>query len=185
MRSKPNSEYSFNNLSLKSAEMTGRNQQRQEDSPVEASVIVREPSVAAEIDRYYDLRWRVLREPWSQERGQERDEHEREAIHLGAWIGDRLVGVGRLHFVSPDTAQIRYMAVEPELQGRRIGSRILEELELRGRQRGARRIVLNARDRAVRFYQQHGYSVTHSSETLFNAIPHWEMQKILISPAKN
>lgn len=166
--------------------MTGRNQdQRHDNLPVEASVLVREPFGASEIDSYYDLRWRVLREPWSQERGQERDEHEQEAIHLGAWIGDRLVGVGRLHFISTDTAQIRYMAVEPEMQGRRIGGRILEELELRGTQSGATRIVLNARDRAVRFYQQHGYSVTHSSETLFNAIPHWEMQKVLISAGKN
>ena len=165
--------------------MIGRNQdQRHDNLPVEASVIVREPSEASEIDSYYDLRWRVLREPWSQERGQERDEHEPEAIHLGAWIGNRLVGVGRLHFISPDTAQIRYMAVEPEMQGRRIGSRILEELELRAQQRDAKRILLNARDRAVRFYQQHGYSVTHSSETLFNAIPHWEMVKNLISSGK-
>ena len=162
--------------------MTGRNpDKRQDNLVVEASVMVREPSGASEIDRYYDLRWRVLREPWSQERGQERDEHEREAIHLGAWIGERLVGVGRLHFISPETAQIRYMAVEPEMQGRRIGGRILQELELRAVQRGAKRIVLNARDRAVRFYGRHGYSVTHSSETLFNAIPHWEMLKNLTS----
>lgn len=166
--------------------MTGRNQdQRQDSSPLEGSLMVREPSGATEIDRYYDLRWRVLREPWSQERGQERDEHESEAIHLGAWVDDRLVGVGRLHFINADTAQIRYMAVEPELQSRRIGSRILRELELRAGQCGAKRIVLNARDRAVRFYREHGYSVTHSSETLFNAIPHWEMQKILISTDKN
>ena len=166
--------------------MTGRNQdQRQDNSPVEASVMVREPSGASEIDRYYDLRWRILREPWSQERGQERDQHECEAFHLGAWVGERLVGVGRLHFISPDTAQIRYMAVEPEMQGRRIGSRILEQLELRAREQGAKRIVLNARDRAVHFYARHGYSVTHSSETLFNAIPHWEMLKTLTPAGKN
>jgi GNAT superfamily N-acetyltransferase len=165
--------------------MTGRNQdQRQDNPPVEASVMVREPSGACEMERYYDLRWRVLREPWSQERGQERDEHEREAIHLGAWVGERLVGVGRLHFITPDTAQIRYMAVEPEMQGRGVGSRILNELEVRAGQRGAKRIVLNARDRALGFYHRHGYSVTHSSETLFNAIPHWEMLKTL-TPIRN
>jgi len=167
--------------------MTGRNQdQRQDNSAVEASVMVREPcGGGSEMDRYYDLRWRVLREPWSQERGRERDEHERDAIHLGAWLGERLVGVGRVHFVASDTAQIRYMAVEPEMQGRGIGGRILEELELRARQRGAKRIVLNARDRAVAFYRRHGYSVTHSSETLFNAIPHWEMLKTLTPVVKN
>lgn len=132
-----------------------------------------------EFEHYYDLRWRVLREPWSQERGQERDEHEAGAVHLGAWLGDRLVGVGRLHFIAAASAQIRYMAVETDVQGQGIGGRILEELERRAQRAGARRIILNARDRALRFYQQHGYKVTHSSETLFNAIPHWEMQKPL------
>jgi len=147
-------------------------------SPAAASVALREPQ-ANEMERYYDLRWRVLREPWSQQRGQERDQHETNAIHLGAWVDDRLVGVGRLHFIDSQTAQIRYMAVEPELQGQGIGGRVLRELEERARERGAQRIVLNARDHAVSFYRQHGYSVTHSSEVLFNSIPHWEMEKLL------
>lgn len=138
---------------------------------------IREPSAPDELEHYYDLRWRILREPWSQMRGQERDQHETGAIHLGAWLGDRLVGVGRLHFISREEAQIRYMAVELEMQGRGIGGRILEELERRAREAGARRVVLNARDRAVDFYRQHGYSITHQSEPLFNSIPHWEMTK--------
>ncbi|HKD91151.1 MAG TPA: GNAT family N-acetyltransferase [Terriglobales bacterium] len=147
-------------------------------SSAAASVTLREPQ-ANEMERYYDLRWRVLREPWSQQRGQERDQHETGAIHLGAWADDRLVGVGRLHFIDSHTAQIRYMAVEPELQGQGIGGRLLQELEERARERGTQRIVLNARDRAVNFYRNHGYSVTHSSEVLFNSIPHWEMEKLL------
>lgn len=112
-------------------------------------------------------------------RGQERDEHEKDAIHLSAWMGGRLAGVGRLHFISAEAAQIRYMAVEPEMQNRGIGGRILEELERRAGERGAQRIMLNARDRAVDFYRRHGYSVTHRSAALFNAIPHWEMEKQL------
>jgi len=56
------------------------------------------------------------------------------------------------------------------MQGQGIGGRILEELEQRARSAGARRIVLNARNRAVDFYRQHGYSITHESEVLFNAI---------------
>lgn len=159
--------------------MSGR-QPPKGSAPPETLLTVREPLGAGELERYYDLRWRVLREPWSQERGQERDEHEAAATHLGAWMGKRLVGVGRLHFISTDSAQIRYMAVEPAMQGKGIGGRILRELERRAVQGGATRIVLNARDQAVMFYRQHGYSITQRSETLFNAIPHWEMAKILV-----
>lgn len=144
-----------------------------------ALIDVREPSDAAELENYYDLRWRVLREPWSQVRGQERDEHEAGAIHIGAWYQGRLVGVGRVHFFAAGDAQIRYMAVEPSMQGTGIGGQILEELERRAREAGAGRIVLNARDRALDFYRKHGYAVVHESEVLFNAIPHWEMEKML------
>lgn len=142
-----------------------------------SQIQVREPSTPEEMEAYYDLRWRILREPWSRERGQERDEHESGATHLAAWMGDRIVGVGRVHFLEPGQAQVRYMAVETALQGRGIGGRILAGLEARARAGGAKLIVLNARDRAVQFYQRHGYAIVQKSEVLFDAIPHWEMQK--------
>lgn|SRR6185312_5240847 len=172
--------YTFNNSLLQSARMSGRQPPPRRSAPAERFLTLREPLGPGELERYYDLRWRVLREPWSQERGQERDQHEAAATHLGAWMGERLVGVGRLHFIGTDIAQIRYMAVEPTMQGKGIGGRILSELEQRAMQGGARRIVLNARDQAVMFYRQHGYSITQRSETLFNAIPHWEMAKVLV-----
>ncbi len=147
--------------------------------PTERALEIRSPRGREEMEQYYDLRWRILRAPWAQGRGGERDEHEEEAFHVAAWAGGRIVGVGRLHFTAPHEAQIRYMAVESELQGRGIGGRILAELEQCARAAGAGKIVLNARDRAVEFYRQHGYRVMRPSEVLFDAIPHWQMEKAL------
>ena len=49
-----------------------------------------------ELAAYYDLRWRVWREPWTHERHSERhserNRREGEAVHLGWWVADRLVG---------------------------------------------------------------------------------------------
>jgi GNAT superfamily N-acetyltransferase len=143
-----------------------------------AEIEIREPRSPEEMESYYDLRWRILREPWSQERGGERDEHEEEAIHLSAWAEGRLIGVGRAHFVGPQEAQIRYMAVESFFRKRGVGAAILHELEKRAQARGAHRIVLNARENALSFYQELGYAVIGRSELLFS-IPHWVMQKIL------
>jgi len=140
---------------------------------------VREPANEQELEQYYDLRWRVLREPWAQARESGRDEHEREAIHLTAWVDGRLVGAGRLHFNSAEQAQIRYMAVEPALTGRGIGSRILRALEQRAAAQAARCIVLNARESALEFYRKHGYRLVDRSGTLFNSIEHWWMEKDL------
>lgn len=142
-------------------------------------VQIREPRTPEEMEAYYDLRWRTLREPLSQERGGERDEHERDAIHISAWMGETLIGVGRAHFVSSEEAQIRYMAVESEFRRQGVGALILHELESRARARGAQRIVLNARENALSFYRGQGYVIVGGSELLLN-IPHWAMEKVLV-----
>ena len=140
---------------------------------------LREPSNDSEFTHYYDLRWRILREPWTQSKESERDEHESEATHIGAWEGEVLVGVGRLHFISGQEAQIRYMAVEHGYEDKGIGSAILLELEQRAREHGALRVLLNARETAVEFYLKHGYTVSGPSDVLFDQIPHREMRKDL------
>lgn len=140
-------------------------------------VEVRPPAGVEEWEAYFDLRWRVLRGPWHSERGQERDEREPEAIHLALWVGGQLVAVGRAHFLDAGTAQIRYMAVEPEWQGQGWGGRLLEQLEAAAVRAGARRLVLNARERARNFYRRHGYRVTGEAEPVFGRIRHWAMAK--------
>src|ERR1043166_9154843 len=96
-----------------------------------------------------------------------------------AWNEGVLVGVGRLHFNSPSEAQIRYMAVEEDRRCRGVGAQILRELEKRARDRGATAVVLNARDRAVRFYENHGYHTTGKASSLFGSVDHWAMRKEL------
>lgn len=142
-------------------------------------VTLREPRSPEEFEQYYALRWRVLREPWEQPRESEKDEHEADAVHLTAWVEGTLAGVGRLHFNSPTEAQIRYMAVEENYRNRGMGAEILRELENRARQRGARAIVLNARDRAVHFYQKNGYRIQGKGGSLFDSVAHWAMRKDL------
>ncbi|MGH9476907.1 MAG: GNAT family N-acetyltransferase [Terriglobales bacterium] len=97
---------------------------------------IRRPARQDEWDAYFSLRWTVLREPWARQRGEERDESEDEAIHLGAWLGTTLVGVGRAHFPSSRTAQIRYMAVLPEWQRKGCGAALLQALEDHARNGG-------------------------------------------------
>ena len=140
------------------------------------SLEIREPRSGVDFGLYYDLRWRILREPWTAQRETARDELEDTAYHLMGFLGDRLVGVGRLHFNTADEAQVRYMAVEEGFKGEGVGSAILGALEKRACERGARRIVLNAREGAVHFYERHGYRRTAHASELFG-ISHWEMEK--------
>ena len=140
---------------------------------------LREPRSAADFASYYDLRWRILREPWTQSKDSARDHREDAAVHLTAWVGEMLAGVGRLHFNTSEEAQIRYMAVDPQFLRQGVGSAVLRELEARAHAAGATRVVLNAREAAVPFYCKHGYALGGKSETLFGSIDHWSMSKEL------
>jgi ribosomal protein S18 acetylase RimI-like enzyme len=140
-------------------------------------VEIRGPQTPEDFDLIYDLRWRILRQPWGQSRETAWDEFEKEAIQLMAWLGPRLIGVGRLHRVGTVEGQIRFMAVEREYAGQGVGSRILNQLEAGARAAGIRRIVLNARDNAVLFYRSHGYGIVGQSDRLFEDIVQWQMEK--------
>jgi GNAT superfamily N-acetyltransferase len=141
-------------------------------------MVIRSPVNECEFEAYYALRWRILREPWHQPPGSEKDEFEGEAMHLAAWNDDgKMIGVGRLHRVVGNHGQVRYMAVDPACQGHGIGRALLEELELKAIETGILEITLNAREDAIRFYQRNGYQVLRPSHTLFGVIPHFEMYK--------
>lgn len=141
---------------------------------------ITQPQTPEEFEKYYDLRWRILRRPWNQQRGSEKDDKEETAIHVMVCEKDRIpVGVGRSHFNSADEAQVRYMAVDENMQGKGIGAMLLKELEKRSKEKGAKCIILNARDTAIKFYEKYGYKITKQSYTLFESVPHFEMRKEL------
>jgi len=138
------------------------------------------PQTEDEFTRYYELRWQVLRAPWGQPRGSERDELEDAAEHAVIFGDDgRALAVGRLHFNSSKEAQIRYMAVDPQARGRGLGRQIVEYLEAIAIERGAARIVLNAREEVMGFYAKLGYEVVSAGPTLFGAVRHRRMSKQL------
>ena len=142
----------------------------------------RSPQTSTDWERYFDLRWRVLRGPWNQPRGSEHDELDPVSFHTALWDGDLPVAAGRLHLNSPTEAQVRCMAVDPSWQGKGLGSRILFRLEGQAAHEGAACVVLNAREEAAPFYWRHGYKETGSAGLLFASIPHFRMQKTLIQP---
>ena len=140
---------------------------------------ITEPKTKEDFAKYYDLRWRILRKPWGQPEGSEKDDLEDESIHLMACQSGVVCGVARAHFNSPGEAQIRYMAVDEPYRGKGIGSKLLAELEKRIKQKGGRQITLNARDIAVGFYEEHGYEIVAKGHTLYDSIEHFKMSKRL------
>jgi predicted GNAT family N-acyltransferase len=142
--------------------------------------VLRSPCSSADWETHFDLRWRVLRQPWGQPRGSERDSEDKSAFHLLLMDATgKALACGRLHRNAPGEAQVRYMAVVENARGCGYGSRILNALETKARRHGARKIVLNARDNAVEFYRKRGYDIIGNAETLFGVIRHVRMAKSL------
>jgi ribosomal protein S18 acetylase RimI-like enzyme len=141
---------------------------------------VKAPKTCEEYKRYYLLRWRILRKPWRQPLGSERDGFDGEAIHAIACEGGKIIGVGRGHFKKPETAQIRYMAVDEKHRGLGVGSAVLKYLEEEIKKQNGKTIELNARDTAVGFYLKNGYQKAGKAPTLFNTINQTKMRKKII-----
>lgn len=141
------------------------------------NITIKQPETEKEFKAYYHLRWRVLREPWQQPRGSEKDELENESFHIMACDENKVVGVGRLHFNNKTEAQIRYMAVSPEHINEGIGALILKALEEKAKQGDCKTIMLDARENAVIFYKKKGYELLEKSHLLFDSIQHYKMKK--------
>ena len=140
---------------------------------------VRAPEDAAEWRAYYNLRWRVLREPLGLEPGTEQDELEKVATHAAAWNqADQALAVGRLHTTGGTEGQIRYMAVDPAWQGLGVGQAVLAYLEERAREMSLKQLFLNAREPVVGFYERCGYATEQVIDPMLG-IPHRRMRKVL------
>jgi len=147
---------------------------------IEHTVTIISPVSSQEWIDYYDLRWRVLRQPWLQARGSEKDELEEEAYHCMATDEHKkVIGVGRIHKNSATEAQIRYMAVDEYHQRMGIGKLILNALENKARYWHINNLVLNARNDYVNFYVNNGYVLTDAGPVLYGTIHHSVMQKQL------
>lgn len=137
------------------------------------------PATEAQWQAYYQLRYLVLRAPWQQPPGSERDEFELQAHHrMIINAAGEVLAVGRLHLVSADTAQVRYMAVAEAARGSGLGAVMLQALEQQAVAIGVQQVILNARDSAVVFYKKSGYQLGPEQPPLFG-IAHWQMHKAL------
>jgi amino-acid N-acetyltransferase len=74
---------------------------------------------------------------------------------LVAEVDGRVVGCGALHVMWEDLAEVRTVAVDPELAGRGIGSSLLSALMERARLVGVKKVFCLTF--AVPFFERHGF----------------------------
>jgi thioesterase domain-containing protein len=142
--------------------------------------VCRSPKNIVEFEQYYQLRWQVLREPWGQTRGSERDKLENNSIHrMIIDENGQALAVGRLDYTEQFAGQIRFVAVSPLAQGQGLGQEVMAALEQKAKHLGIKSLHLKARENAISFYQKIGYQLQEYSHILFDEVKHFCMQKAL------
>lgn len=141
--------------------------------------VVSEPQTSEDFEAYYKLRYNILRKPWGQPEGSEKDSDEEYAVHAFIKDGNQVLAVCRLQLISAEVAQIRFMGVDTEQQGKGLGKLIIDYMERKAKQLGAKEIILQARENAVPFYKNCGYQIIKKSHLLWNKIQHFLMKKEL------
>ena len=142
-------------------------------------VEIRTPQNEQEWESYYDLRFRVLREPLSQARGSEKNDGDSTGIHFALFENDKIQAIARLDLMENKIAQVRFVAVDFDLQGKGYGKKIMLATETKSEDLGIEKIILHARDYAVDFYLHLGYQWIEPSYKLFDVLQHFLMEKKL------
>ena len=141
-------------------------------------MLIRQPRSPLDFQKYYQLRWEVLRKPWNQPEGSEKDDSEDTSFHAMAEDGSgACVGVARLQRISETEGQVRFMGVRDDQQGKGVGKSLMQFIEDEARRSGMKKLMLQARENAVPFYRSIGYTVTEKTFRLWDIIQHYKMEK--------
>jgi GNAT superfamily N-acetyltransferase len=143
--------------------------------PVECRTVAFGSDVYREAVR---LREAVLRRPLGLQWAPRDFDAEESSLHLGAFLGGRLVGTLVLRPREAGTLQMRQVAVAPEWRSRGIGSALVRFAECVASEHGYTSIMAHARVTALAFYRRLGYREVGEPFTEIG-IPHREVVKVL------
>jgi thioesterase domain-containing protein len=136
------------------------------------------PESEQDFAQYFELRWKMLRQPWNYPLGSEKDEYEQVSQHRMVRNTDgQVVAVGRVHMNSSDEAQVRHIAVDKDYQGKGLAKLILSALEAVAREEGAVRIVTNSRQVSVPFFESAGFEIEREAPSEFGKLKRQQMVK--------
>lgn len=131
-------------------------------------------------DEALHLRKIVLRDPLKITFHKEDIELEWNQIHVGLYSNNMsLIGVATIVLLENQKAKVRQVAIHPNIQNQGYGSILNNAIEQEATKHGIHKIILHARETAVRFYEKNGYSKIDNICFKEVGIPHFKMEKSL------
>jgi predicted GNAT family N-acyltransferase len=140
---------------------------------------IRSPTTDEEWKRYDDFRWEVLRKPLKMSHIPLKDSLEDISHHFMAiTTSNKVIACGRVHMNNYSEAQIRYMGVSQNFRRMKLGTSIINRLEIQAKILDAKYVILNSRNNAINFYKSLGYKEIEPYKSNIR-IPHTRMEKKL------
>ncbi len=131
-----------------------------------------------EYTQMVNLRNEILRKPLGLHFTKEDLEKEKDDILIAAFDEDEILGCCLLTQTAYDTVKLRQMAVKNNLQGKGIGQAIMNFAETLARDKGYKKLTMNARDTAIGFYERCGFAI-NGDGFIEVSVPHHVMEKKL------
>jgi N-acetylglutamate synthase-like GNAT family acetyltransferase len=113
-----------------------------------------------EYQQMVELRNEILRKPLGLVFDPEELARENEDILIATFEEDKMLGCCLLTKVDNQCVRLRQMAVQNNLQGKGIGSAMMNYAENVARDAGYNKVIMDARKTAIGFYEKLGYKVT-------------------------
>lgn len=126
------------------------------------------------------MREEVLRKPLGLKWSEHDFDAEDTSFHLGAFLGNKLIGTLILRPRGKNKVQMRQVAIAPEYQSQGIGSILVRFAEDFAVMNGFSTMTAHARESALQFYLKLDYQVVGEKFTEVG-IPHYEIIKKLTS----
>lgn len=125
------------------------------------------------------LRNKVMRIPLGLDIYQEDMSAEASSVLIGYFEDEKLIGVGVMSN-DGDIYKIEYLCVDSDIQSHGVGGKLLEQLEKTAAKQLGKKIIMDARVSAKRFYLRHGYTPIGDTFLLdYAPVEHVIMEKIL------
>jgi predicted N-acetyltransferase YhbS len=145
-------------------------------------IAIKTPVTKEDFKNYYHLRYAVLREPWGQPRGSEKDDYEPISQHFYAVDEEtgEMVGVIKLLEREPKVGWLSHLAVARDLQKKGIGRMLVQAGEDAARQKGYTSIGCLSRLNTTTYFEKLGYRVAGLPSHYFGTTQVVWMEKELV-----
>ncbi len=133
----------------------------------------------------HDIRHPVLRKGKPREACMFAEDNMGTTLHIGLFANEQHIGTVTLienlrpGFHETIQYQLRGMAVLEDFRSKGLGKLMVDEGERMLKERGAQRIWLNARIKALNFYRRLGYEICSKEFEVPIFGPHFQMTKLL------